>query len=524
GGLLLAGVNPHLPLEAESAAFLGRVARAIGAAMERVNRLARAEGERIAVLERMTDGFFALDGEWRFTYLNPVAERLAGLPQKEMIGRTLWEAMPELRGTDFETAFRRAMRQQAPRQVTGRPRPSGPWLEAHAYPAREGLSVFFRDASERVRMEAVQADLLERERRARADAEAAGRRLRELVEGLDAIVWEARGSPMRFTFVSEHARALLGYPVERWLSQPGFWEELIHPEDRGWVVDLCAKATKDERDHAFEYRVRAADGRTVWLRDVVRVSRAPDGGVHLRGVMVDATARRHREDEIRRLAAVVASMEDAVICKAFDGTILSWNAAAERMLGWSEAEVLGRPVFDFIPPEAHAAERDTLARVAAGERVAARETERTSREGRRLLVAATVSPVYDAAGQVQCAASVVRDMTDERKLQAQLRQAQKMEAVGRLAGGIAHDFNNLLTAIKGNAGLLLGDLPAASPWREEVEEIDRAAQRASDLTRQLLAFSRRQVLQPRVVDLNAVISDTRRMLRRLIEEDVEIAV
>jgi CheY-like chemotaxis protein len=99
-----------------------------------------------------------------------------------------------------------------------------------------------------------------------------------------------------------------------------------------------------------------------------------------------------------------------------------------------------------------------------------------------------------------------------------------LEAVGRLAGGVAHDFNNLLTAIKGNAGLLLADLPSGSPLREDVEEIDRAAQRASDLTRQLLAFSRRQVLQPRVVDLNAVIGETRRMLRRLIEEDVEIVV
>ncbi|HSU17385.1 PAS domain S-box protein [Longimicrobium sp.] len=524
GGILLAGVNPHLPLETESAAFLGRVARAIGAAIDRVGRLARAEGERIAVLERMTDGFFALDGEWRFAYLNPVAQRLARRPSQELIGRTLWEAMPELRGTDFEAAFRHAMRRQVPRRVTGRAPRGGEWLEVHAYPSREGLSVFFRDASERVRMEAQRAELLERERRARADAEAAERRVRELVEGLDAIIWEATGDPIRFTFVSEHARALLGYPVERWLDEPGFWEALIHPEDRGWVVDLCARATREERDHAFEYRVRAADGRTLWLRDVVRVARGADGRVHLRGVMVDATARRRREDEVLRLAAVVGTMDDAVVCKAFDGTILSWNAAAVRLFGWSEAETVGRPVFEFLSPETHAEEREILARVAAGERVAGREMERTRSDGRRVLVCITVSPVRDAAGRVQCAAVVARDLTDERRLQAQLRQAQKMEAVGRLAGGIAHDFNNLLTAIKGNAGLLLGDLPAASPWREEVEEIDRASQRASDLTRQLLAFSRRQVLQPRVVDLNAVIADTRRMLRRLIEEDVEIDV
>ncbi|HEX6746777.1 MAG TPA: PAS domain S-box protein [Longimicrobium sp.] len=524
GGVLLAGVNPHLPLEAESAAFLGRVARAIGAAMDRVGRLARAEGERIAVLERMTDGFFALDVDWRFTYLNPVAERLARRPQHELIGRTVWEEMPNLAGTGFEAMFREAMHEQAPRQVTGQAPGSRAWFEVHAYPSPEGLSVFVRDASERVRLETVRAELLQRERSARADAEAAERRLRELVEGLDAIVWEARGTPLRFTFVSEHAHALLGYPVDRWLDEPGFWEALIHPDDRRWVIDLCAEATAEGRDHAFEYRVRAADGSTLWLRDSVCVARGADGEVQLRGVMVDATAGRRREDEVRRLAAVVGSMDDAVICKAFDGTVLSWNDAAGRMFGWSEAEAVGRSVFDLLPADAHAEERETLARVAAGERVALRETDRMTREGRRMLVSATVSPVPGAGGGVQCAAAVVRDVTDERKLQAQLRQAQKMEAVGRLAGGVAHDFNNLLTAIKGNAGLLLADLPAASPWREEVEEIDRAAQRASDLTRQLLAFSRRQVLQPRVVDLNAVIADTQRMLRRLIEEDVAITV
>jgi signal transduction histidine kinase/CheY-like chemotaxis protein len=141
-----------------------------------------------------------------------------------------------------------------------------------------------------------------------------------------------------------------------------------------------------------------------------------------------------------------------------------------------------------------------------------------------VVVSLTMSPIFDAGGAVQYAAVILRDVTDERKLQAQLRQAQKMEAVGRLAGGVAHDFNNLLTVIKGNAGLLLADLAPSSPAREEVEEIDRAAQRASDLTRQLLAFSQRQVLQPRVVDLNAAVLETKRMLRRLIEADVSIEV
>jgi nitrogen-specific signal transduction histidine kinase/CheY-like chemotaxis protein len=115
-----------------------------------------------------------------------------------------------------------------------------------------------------------------------------------------------------------------------------------------------------------------------------------------------------------------------------------------------------------------------------------------------------------------------RDVTERKLTERQLAQAQRMEAVGRLAGGVAHDFNNLLTVIKGNVQLLLGAEPGEEPARDELEEIDQATDRASKLTRQLLAYSRQQVLQPCVLDLNAVVADTERMLRRLIGEDVEL--
>jgi len=417
-GVLVAGLRPYVSLDETYVAFVGRVARGLGTALERAGRIARAESER----------------------------------------------------------------------------------------------------------DALRAELLERERAARADAEAAERRLRDLVEGLDAVVWEAESHPDHFTFVSEHARAMLGYPPERWLDEPGFFRSILHPDDRGWVLETSAAHAAAGRDHTLEYRVRAADGRTVWVRDTVRVTGVVDGRVRLRGVMVDVTTHRRADAEARRLAAIVEATEDAVVAVALDGEILSWNAGAERTFGWREDEVVGRSLFELVDPQRHDEERAILARVAAGEQVSRYETERPARGGRRVVVSLTVSPIVDAGGVVKCAAVILRDVTDERKLQGQLRQAQKMEAVGRLAGGVAHDFNNLLTVIKGNAGLLLGDLPPASPWREDVEEIDRAAQRASDLTRQLLAFSQRQVLQPRVVDLNAAVVEMRRMLRRLIEENVTIEV
>ncbi|HET7233771.1 MAG TPA: PAS domain S-box protein [Longimicrobium sp.] len=522
--VMVAGAPAGRGVDAEHAAFVQRVAGGMGMALRRVRRAARAERERIAVLERMTDGFFSLDGEWRLQQANPVAERLAGRGRGELDGRVLWDELPGLLGTPFEHRLRLAMRDQEAAHFTARLPGGGPWLEMHAYPSPEGLTVFHRDVTEVVRMEQARGELLEREQAARAAAERAERRLREMLEGIDAIVWEAEGDPPRLTFVSDHARVMLGHPPERWLHEPGFWQRAIHPQDRGWVVRAWVETVRGRRDQAVEYRMLAADGRVVWVRDMVRVTPVPGGGLQVRGVVVDITARRRSEDEARRLAAIVEGTDEAVVSKALDGTILSWNAGAERTYGWSEAEVVGRSIFELLPAELHDEERASLARVAAGERVARHDTERPGKDGRPVAVSLTFSPIRDGAGRVSGVATIARDVTQDRKLQAQLRQAQKMEAVGRLAGGIAHDFNNLLTAIKGNAGLLLAELPGGSPWREDVEEIERASQRASDLTRQLLAFSRRQVLQPRVVDLNAVIGETHRMLRRLIEEHVAIEV
>lgn len=138
------------------------------------------------------------------------------------------------------------------------------------------------------------AELHEAEQNARAESEAEAERFRSLVQELDAIFWEADPVSFDFSFVSQRAEAVLGYPVDRW-REPGFWSSILHPEDRSWAVGFCVECTRDGEDHAFEYRAVAADGRTVWLRDVVYVVRGVDDKpAKLRGVMVDIT--RDRQD------------------------------------------------------------------------------------------------------------------------------------------------------------------------------------------------------------------------------------
>ncbi|HWQ33549.1 MAG TPA: PAS domain S-box protein [Blastocatellia bacterium] len=147
----------------------------------------------------------------------------------------------------------------------------------------------------------------------REKAQAAEQRFRNLVNGLDAILWEADPEPLRFTFVSRRAEKILGYPVERWLSDPGFRVSILHPEDRDFAVSYCASATTAGRDHEFEYRVLTADGRVVWLRDIVYVTKNSEGRTeHLRGIMLDVTERRQAEEAVRFLSEASALLSSSL--------------------------------------------------------------------------------------------------------------------------------------------------------------------------------------------------------------------
>jgi PAS domain S-box-containing protein len=208
-----------------------------------------------------------------------------------------------------------------------------------------------------------------------------------------------------------------------------------------------------------------------------------------------------------------------------EGKFLSVNTAVVRMLGYdSAAEVLALDMARDV--YADAAERERLvARDSYSDRQYDNvEASWKRRDGRPLTVQLSVRAVRNGAGRVEYYETFVRDVTDQRRLQQQVLQSQKMEAVGRLAGGIAHDFNNLLTVITSYSDLLLEDLAPGDAKRDDLEQVRKAADGASALTRQLLAFSRQQVLEPRVVSLNAVVEALQKILRRVIGEDIELAI
>ena len=211
-----------------------------------------------------------------------------------------------------------------------------------------------------------------------------------------------------------------------------------------------------------------------------------------------------------------------------DHRIIRANAQFSRLFGYAPEETIGRIVDDLIAPPGRFDEAsDITIRVGRGETVRV-ETVRRKKDGSPVFVELMAAPVWVSDEHVADYASY-RDITERKRsekelagLQEQLRQSQKMEAIGRLAGGIAHDFNNLLTVIKGYADLSLLHLKEGDPLWGHIKEIDRASERAKDLTRQLLAFSRRQILQVKVLNLNSLVLDLEKMLHRILGEDIQL--
>lgn len=233
-------------------------------------------------------------------------------------------------------------------------------------------------------------------------------------------------------------------------------------------------------------------------------------------------ARTSLQREHRLLRTLIDALPDVVFTKDTSGRFVLCNPAAVALVGLEREEQLaGKTVFDLFPGAmAEQYHADDLL-VLTGRPLLNREEQCVSARGTPLWYLTIKVPLRDPAGTIIGLIGISRDITERKKLEEQLRQSQKMEAVGKLAGGVAHDFNNLITIISGYSELLLAEPRPSASMRVAVEAISQAGDRAAALTRQLLAFSRRTILQPRILDLNAVVAETGKLLRRLISEDIE---
>jgi PAS domain S-box-containing protein len=319
---------------------------------------------------------------------------------------------------------------------------------------------------------------------------------------------------------------LLGYPAGGFPRTLAGWAAALHPEDKERVWAAVDGQIKGVAPYNVEYRLAGKDGRWRWwsARGVLLRDQRGEPKRWL-GAVTDITERKRAEEALRESEAkyrtLVENIPQKVFMKDRDSRWVSINEKFARDLGIRPEDAAGKTDFDFFPEEMAEKFRAADKRIVETGQTEEVE-ERYLEKDRETWVQTIRTPIRGISGEVIGVLGVFWDITERKRIEDQLRQAQKMDAVGRLAGGVAHDFNNMLQVILMGADMALREAAPDSPLGQNLLEIKKAGQRSADLTRQLLAFARKQTIAPRVLDLNDTVAGMLKMLGRLIGEDIDL--
>jgi len=328
----------------------------------------------------------------------------------------------------------------------------------------------------------------------------------------------------RYLMINTAGARFLGRKVEDVIGKRD--AELFVPEVGRAIMKRDGEVIDGGETKTYE-EFGTADGVTRLYLATKGPFRDPGGQVvGLLGICRDITDRKRAEEEVRqsqqKLRTHLEHTPLAVVEWDLEFRVAAWNPSAERIFGYSREEAIGRHG-GFLVPQRFREHVDEVWRQLLEQRGGTRSTnDNLTKDGRTISCEWYNTPLIDDSGRVLGVASLVQDVTERVALEDRLRQSQKMEAIGRLAGGVAHDFNNLLTVILGYTQILAEGVSAGSRLAESTAQIKSAADRAAGITRQLLAFSRKQVLSPRIIDLNDIVLNLDSLLRRLIGEDIEV--
>jgi PAS domain S-box-containing protein len=310
--------------------------------------------------------------------------------------------------------------------------------------------------------------------------------------------------------------------IDRWCVS---WK-LYRPDGTPFPHGQCPMAIALREGRAIrgqEIIAERPDGQRIWVMPYPTPLFDDDGRV-VGGInmLVDITEHKLAEEAQARLAAIVDSSDDAIVGKTLDGIITSWNRGAERIFGYTAVEAIGRHITLIIPEDGWAQEDEVLSRLRRGENIDHFETERQAKDGRRVQVSLSVSPIRDSNGRIIGAAKIARDITETKRAEEHYRAMQKLESIGVLAGGIAHDFNNLLTGILGNASLAVDMLPPNHAARDLLNDVVQASESAARLTQQMLAYAGKGQFLLKPIHLSELVQEITRLIQASIPRTVQL--
>ena len=351
-------------------------------------------------------------------------------------------------------------------------------------------------------------------------------RYRELVENANDVIvtCDLEG---RILAINRAGERVLGYDRSEALQMSV--QDMVVPEHRAKAVEFMRNGGAKVISGAYELDVQTKTGQRLTLELSTRLVRSGDTVTGFESIARDVTDRKRAEERLRTSEAELAAAQRIGHVGSWDFTIatrtLHLSSEATRLFELGETPRLTvRAVLSRVHPDDRRTVRDALKRAARGEGAVGLDQRLLLPDGRERSVYIRVEAEADAQGRRVRLHGTIQDISERRGLETQLHQAQKMESIGQLAAGVAHDFNNLLTVIQGNTSLLMADRHLSKESAEGLEQIGSSAQRAAELTRQLLLFSRKQILQPRLVDINDVVASTVKMLQRVLGEHIQLDI
>ena len=470
------------------------------------------------------DAFFLLESvrdaggsvvDFRLVELNRRGEEFLGRPREAVVGRLLSDILPTARAAGFIDRCAQVVasgESYAEEVRVQEPAIRAEWVRHQVVRVDDGIVITSRDISDRQHVE--------------ESLRASEERFRLLVESATDGIYriDPRGI---FTYANPVASRVLGMGEGSIVGRS--YLDFVRPDYRMEGIDLYTGQIRNRVPVTYwEFPALRADGRDVWVGQNVQVEVKDDRVVALFAVARDITAQRAAEEALReseeRHRFLADHSMDMLARLTRAGRFVYVSPVCRALLGYEPEQLVGRLFEELCDPADVRAVRAAHERLLQDHGVDLTTCRMRRSDGREVWFETTRQTIVDeATGEVTGFLTVSRDVTERRRFEEELRHVQKMEAVGQLAGGVAHDFNNLLTAIRGFSDVLFQSIRADDPRRGDVLEICKATDRAATLTRQLLAFSRRQLMRPESLSLNTIVTDLARILQRLLGDGVTVS-